>query len=203
MLDSKTVTFRPVANLWALIGDYEFDSDADGKSFAARVEEETGLSKSVTQDAIAEYRRFLYLLAVTDEQRIVPSRIIDEIWHLHLQHTRDYWGRFCPMIGKDLHHVPGGKGRQQRSDYEATLALYREAFGGAAPSRIWPSAQDRVIFYAGLALAVLGGVWLFFSYDILAAVSLVVGIGLMVWKDDRRPGRSQSDGGGCSSCGGD
>ena len=96
--------------------------------------------------AVEEYRRFCFLAASGDEG-VSPSAEVDEVWHLHLQYTRDYWERFCPQVLRmSLHHEPGGRSRTQdrrfRAQYAETLARYQAVFG-APPEAFWPSSTKR------------------------------------------------------------
>lgn len=96
--------------------------------------------------AVEEYRRFCFL-AATDEAGVSPSAEVDEVWHLHLQHTRDYWDRFCPQVlRKNLHHEPGGRSRTRdrvfRAQYAETLARYQQVFG-PPPEAFWPGTVAR------------------------------------------------------------
>ncbi|MBV8500148.1 MAG: TIGR04222 domain-containing membrane protein [Paucibacter sp.] len=94
--------------------------------------------------AIEEYRRFC-LLAISGTQLAVPSDAVDQVWHLHLTFTRDYWQRFCPeVLGRDLHHEPGDAASSalMRERYAQTLACYAETFG-PPPEAWWPSTRER------------------------------------------------------------
>jgi hypothetical protein len=43
----------------------------------------------LTDRAIGEYRRFLYLTQIAAHD-LTPSKAIDSIWHLHLLYTQSY-----------------------------------------------------------------------------------------------------------------
>ena len=47
------------------------------------------------QRVIFEYRRFIYLVAVCGE--MTPSKVVDEVWHLHLEDTESYFTKFAAM----------------------------------------------------------------------------------------------------------
>lgn len=90
---------------------------------------------------IEEYRRFAFL-AVAAGHPVSPSDAVDQVWHLHLLYTRNYWGEFCPrVLGTTLHHGPAQGGAQEQekfSDwYAKTLSSYRTFFG-EPPADIWP-----------------------------------------------------------------
>ncbi len=88
--------------------------------------------------AIKEYKKFLFL-ALTSEVAVTPSLDIDEVWHVHILHTRGYRS-FCNLIGRNLDHDPGmpnARGDFQ-GQYRATLRYYSKVFQCPAPGSIWP-----------------------------------------------------------------
>jgi uncharacterized protein (TIGR04222 family) len=105
---------------------------------------EQGWSPAEAREAIEEYRRFCLLAATaTAASRAIPSDAVDQVWHLHLTFTRDYWLRFCPeALGTDLHHEPGPADAAMRERYAETLARYAETFG-PPPARWWPGTRER------------------------------------------------------------
>jgi uncharacterized protein (TIGR04222 family) len=77
---------------------------------------------------------------------VTPSKVVDEVWHLHLIYTQSYWGEFCPhVLGRPLHHDPGqgrrGEAQRHAQQYADTLASYRRIFGCDPPAEIWPSRR--------------------------------------------------------------
>ena len=54
--------------------------------------------------AISEYCHWIYLLACVTDRLFAPNPDMDQIWHSHILHTRDYI-RFCNIIkGEYIHH---------------------------------------------------------------------------------------------------
>jgi len=101
---------------------------------------EQAWSLEQAREALEEYRRFC-LLAATGPA--IPSQEVDQVWHLHLSFTRDYWQRFCPeALGCDLHHEPGPANALMRERYAETLARYAETFG-PPPLAWWPGTRQR------------------------------------------------------------
>ncbi len=133
--------------LWQALSAYEVGpADAD-LSFKQRLARENGWSAQRAACAYEEYRRFLYL-AVTAPHPVTPSDAVDQVWHLHLTYTRDYWERLCPdVLGRALHHGPtkGGRAEGERffEQYALTLRAYEAAFG-PAPADVWPDARRRL-----------------------------------------------------------
>ena len=116
-------------------------------TFAARLARENRWSQPQAERVIREYKRFCYL-AVTEGHEVTPSDAVDQVWHLHLTYSRDYWLTYCPeVLQADLHHGPtrGGTAERRRFylQYAATLAAYESAFGEPPPSDIWPTAHKR------------------------------------------------------------
>jgi hypothetical protein len=133
--------------LWGRIKAHAFDKPGDEMPFSKRPAQENGWPQEFASRVIEEYRRFVYLGCIAKEE-VIPSDEVDQVWHLHLAYSRDYWGEFCEkVLRRLLHHGPTEGGASERSRYEAnyrrTLALYKEAFGEEVPMDIWPPAQIR------------------------------------------------------------
>ena len=135
------------SDLWQRLSSYKVGPDAASLSFAARLSRENRWSAEHTELVLEEYKRFCYL-AVTAAHEVTPSDAVDQVWHLHLTYSRDYWQEFCPNILRaDLHHGPTAGGTAERTryydQYAATLASYETAFDAAPPPDIWPDAARR------------------------------------------------------------
>jgi hypothetical protein len=126
------------------LAQFTFDDPTAERPFTVRLAEENGWTPEFTLRAIEEYRRFLYL-AVTCDHSVVPSQIVDKVWHLHLIYTRSYWNDLCRgVLGRPLHHhpSPGGAEAEEASQHAISrmFASYRAAFG-EPPYDIWPQAS--------------------------------------------------------------
>ncbi len=82
-----------------------------------------------------EYRRFLTMKRLEPQAELVPSKLMDEMWHAHILDTRRYI-RDCQLLfGQYLHHFPylgiGGQEAVEALDrrFEDTKARYRRLFG--------------------------------------------------------------------------
>ncbi|MFM8953133.1 MAG: glycine-rich domain-containing protein, partial [Planctomycetaceae bacterium] len=94
------------ARLWAGISAHPLDDPRAPLTFTARLARENGWSIARAVRVVEEYRRFV-LLAVTVGEPMTPSEDVDQVWHLHLVYTRDYWNAFCDgVLGVPLHHGP-------------------------------------------------------------------------------------------------
>ena len=133
--------------LWKRLADYQIGPETATLSFASRLSRENRWEHDFTTRVINEYKRFCYL-TVTAGEEVTPSDAVDQVWHLHLTYSREYWDEFCPkVLGADLHHGPTAGGKHEKArfydQYAATLAAYEEAFGEAPPADIWPDAKRR------------------------------------------------------------
>lgn len=133
--------------LWSRIACFTPDDPQADFQFTDRLARENGWSKAFAAGAIEEYKKFVYLAAVS-ERHVTPSDIVDQVWHLHLTFTRSYWDMLCGgVLQKPLHHNPtkGGPAERARyrTQYAETLALYRSEFGCDAPQAFWPDAHAR------------------------------------------------------------
>ncbi|MEP3422139.1 MAG: hypothetical protein ABJN35_10430 [Erythrobacter sp.] len=137
----------PQNALWDRLSRYEIGPQGASLSFAARLARENRWSDEHTELVIEEYKRFCYL-AMTAGREVTPSDAVDQVWHLHLTYSRDYWQEFCPnILGADLHHGPTAGGSVEKSryydQYAETLAAYEAAFDASPPPDIWPDAARR------------------------------------------------------------
>ena len=135
------------SDLWHRIAAHQIGPVDASLTFAGRLARENRWGLDHAERVIGEYRRFCYL-AITTGHEVTPSDAVDQVWHLHLTYSRDYWGVFCPQVlGSDLHHGPTAGGPVERDryyrQYAATLAAYEQAFGRAPPFDIWPAAARR------------------------------------------------------------
>jgi hypothetical protein len=89
--------------------------------------QEHGIPKSEAEQCFEETKKFLTLCATNQGINYSPSKVVDEMWHQFILHTRDYF-EFCNHLGGFIHHQPAAK-RQPRS-YEKTRRDLRKLFGG-------------------------------------------------------------------------
>ena len=128
--------------LWNKIAQHSIDDPRAAFPMSSKLAAEQNWSPGFTRQAIDEYRRFIYLCCV-GPHGASPPPIVDEVWHMHLTYTQDYWQRFCrDTLGRDIHHHPssGGPDEKERHDrwYADTLILYEHTFGSPPPASIWP-----------------------------------------------------------------
>jgi hypothetical protein len=131
--------------LWRRLQGHSFE-EGKGLSFAQRLARERRWTVGFARGAIGEYRKFCFL-AVTAGEACTPSVEVDEVWHLHLIYSRDYWDVWCgQVLGIKLHHdpTPGGKAAAAayREQYARTLLAYELVFG-PPPAAYWPAGHVR------------------------------------------------------------
>jgi len=133
-MSSKT----PDTELWIRVENYNFDLPLCEYGLATRLAKENCWTIAFTGKAISEYKKFMYLAAISD-QMVAPSPVIDIVWHEHIIFTQSY-ADFCMMIGKNIQHIPSvNSTRQTQSLIQSrkyTESFYTEHFGDL-PSDIW------------------------------------------------------------------
>lgn len=124
--------------LWSKIVAYDFDNPPSEYGFSVRLANENFWTKDFTDQAILEYKKFMYL-AATSEFMVSPSEIIDTVWHQHLIFTQSYQN-FCELLGKQVQHIPSTHNREEferfRQAKERTVKFYERDFG-QQPKNIW------------------------------------------------------------------
>jgi hypothetical protein len=117
--------------IWQQVLAFDLDEPTAPYTFTMRLALEKKWTVTFTDNAILEYKKFMYLLAVSGES-LSPSPIVDEVWHLHLTYSRSY-DAFCAILGKDVKHVPSNHSPTDllklKRSVEKTKALYHLHFG--------------------------------------------------------------------------
>ncbi|GAA2816370.1 hypothetical protein EDC40_10983 [Aminobacter aminovorans] len=133
--------------LWNKIAGYDFDDPQAEAPFSVRLARENGWTPGRAKAAIDQYRRFIYLVCISDDM-LSPSPDVDKVWHLHLTYTKDYWKRFCDeTLAQEVHHYPSrGASEGQgvlRDAYARTLELLSAEFGEDPVAAVWPGVDVR------------------------------------------------------------
>lgn len=149
--------------LWQRIEQHPFETPAQATDFTRRLAREQHWSLAHARRAIQEYRRYAFLACVAGRE-LTPSVDVDEVWHLHLCHSVDYWTRWCPdALGCTLHHQPNaglpGDPARFRAQYADTLAEYERWFG-PPPEDVWPSTAAQFAAPARMRRVDTGRYWL-------------------------------------------
>ncbi|MFP9098833.1 glycine-rich domain-containing protein [Flavobacterium sp. RHBU_24] len=123
--------------LWQKVLNFDFDGPGD-YTFSIRLAKENHWTRNFTQQALLEYRKFMYL-AATSGSMVSPSEIVDIVWHQHLIFTQSYT-EFCTLLGRQIQHIPSTHNKQEAETFkqakEHTTRQYNSVFG-AQPKAIW------------------------------------------------------------------
>lgn len=124
--------------LWNQILAFDLDKPMSEYGFSIRLAHENNWPASFTEQAILEYKKFMYL-AATSGTMVSPSEIVDTVWHQHLIFTHSY-DEFCQILGKKVAHIPSTHNKAQAAQFEEakkqTTQAYRQAFG-EQPYTFW------------------------------------------------------------------
>lgn len=131
----------PGTALWQRIENFSLDEAGVDFPFSRKLAKENNWDIGFTTAAITEYKKFVYLCCILP-QGASPSYIVDQVWHMHLIYTQNYWDLFCEKIlQRKLHHHPSTGGQEERQKHddwqEDTLEQYRHIFGTEPPPHIW------------------------------------------------------------------
>lgn len=204
--------------LWDKLAAFDFSLSGPELTLFAKLTKATTLSSEMVGYVMNEYRKFLYLAAVSDRV-VAPSKLLDDVWHIHMLDTRAYLNGLCSgVIGKTIHHMPGRPVAYKDEAYLRTLQFYQEEFGYPPNQRIWPNPRkSRLwiwksrVFYS---LFLLGFGLLVFSNSkilILGLLMMIIAWGVysgryapvtLGTKSSRDSGGCGGDGGGGDGCGG-
>lgn len=158
--------------LWNKILHFDFDNPPSEYGFSTRLANENFWTKTFTEKAILEYKKFMYL-ATTSDAMVSPSEIVDIVWHQHLIFTQLYQ-EFCNLIGKQIQHIPSTHNKEEFEKFkqakERTKKLYFEEFG-EQPSAIW----EFITMYDSLNLdKATFKIRTFIIFGILAFIALTI-----------------------------
>jgi len=105
--------------------------------------EKKDMDEAMVDRMMAEYRRFIEIRLNFPEVSIVPSELVDEVWHTHILFSKDYF-RFCDVVnhGEYIHHNPFLSGDNLIGDpsIRNTLTYYRQLYG-KPDQEIWPTSS--------------------------------------------------------------
>ncbi len=115
--------------------------ERDGRSFAQQLAERTGLALPEALRLEAEYRRFLYIAALTPSPR-EPAGLLRTAWEHHAG-FEGYLYDFCPgILERHLPLCPPSK--ISGPAYAASRIDYASEFGTLPPAPFWPAPETRM-----------------------------------------------------------
>lgn len=75
--------------------------------------------------AVIRYKKFLKLLCKYSDIPLAPVPDIDEVWHTHILHTKNYTRDCLDIFGKFAHHTPVQEGDARMEEVlDNTTKLY-------------------------------------------------------------------------------
>lgn len=133
--------------MWERVRDHVLDQPDSPFPLTTRLAREQGWPLALARTAVEEYRKFAFL-AMAAGHPVSPSHAIDQVWHLHLLYTRDYWDVWCArVLGRPLHHEPSTGGAKEGAKFDGwygrTLESYRRFFGEPGPAWCWPTPEAK------------------------------------------------------------
>jgi len=192
--------------------DFQVVSNGDKALFWQKLCKENAWSLTFSKNAFDEYKKFIYLAKIYG-CKVVPSKTVDTIWHLHMTFTKSYWNELCQeVLQMEFHHVPSPPGEVAKcldnECYEKTKELYKNEFGYTPPSLYWPPLSKRkynkfhVSFISFFCATLLTACTSTMFNDIELLLKWVIGIfviyKILSWFG--KGGSGGSGGGGGSSC---
>lgn len=128
-------------SLWVHVRGAMLPVDRDGRSFAQQLADLTGLPGRAADVLELEYRRFLYLAALTPSPR-EPLGLLRRAWEYHAG-FEGYLFDFCPWV-LDRHLPVRPITKLSAPAYAATWFDYAAEFGAPPPEPYWPAPETRM-----------------------------------------------------------
>ena len=195
--------------------NFKVSSNGDLELFWSTLASEYGWSLSYAKEAFSEYKKFLWL-AKNSQNRVVPSRVVDKVWHLHMTFTKSYWHELCKnILHFELHHVPSSNNSSSkeldRLGYENTLETYELEFGVPPSAKYWPAFSKhkfnmfKYVIFPFFIVTFLTACSLSSKEDLMTVLKWSVGIYILYkvlkWFSSNG-GSGRCGGSSCGSCGG-
>lgn len=122
----------------------------DLERFVAKLQRDHGhhiRDEAMARAAVEEYRRMLQLIQRFPERPVVPSKLVDLVWHEHILDTARYKRDCLRMFGRYVHHNPSFGGEEEKAELEAQqgemFRLYQETFHELPPVAVWPTLRKK------------------------------------------------------------
>ncbi|MFD1795651.1 hypothetical protein FQV27_04265 [Paracoccus aurantiacus] len=115
---------------------------SDGSDLGVVLTDRYHISPQRTAALLTEYRRFLYLVSLSDGV-LAPSTMVDQLWHLHLADDAAWRTYSRKFFGRELRHIPGRPAPENDPAYLSTLRMIREEFDVSPDPEFWPDPSSR------------------------------------------------------------
>lgn len=101
--------------------------------------------ESIARQHEIELKRYLLLCALHPFANYGMRGPVDNLWHVFIFHTKEYFD-FCKKISRGyIHHIPEDPDDHEKkaggNTYKAMLDAYRVTFNSAPPFDIWPKLK--------------------------------------------------------------
>ncbi len=100
-------------------------------------------NKDEYEEALIEFKKFIFISKLVDGKVGMTSEIVDEIWHQFILFTPQYHDFCKEILGKYLHHSPHTSSTSTDDKKKGTLNFfenYRSIFGEIP--EIWNVSED-------------------------------------------------------------
>lgn len=112
--------------LWKRIENFELEKEDEEFGFLTKLSYENSWSVQFTEDAVYEYKKFMFLAAVSNTM-VSPSKIIDIVWHQHLTYSKSY-EEFCAILGKKIKHIPSTGKKEEKEVLKKAVDYTKNAY---------------------------------------------------------------------------
>ncbi|WP_188527457.1 hypothetical protein [Sinisalibacter lacisalsi] len=148
----------------------------DGREFHGALAQANDLPLADAREIEVEYRRFLYLAAISDAPRVVPAQI-RQAWQMHARNP-DYVHFCTSVLGKPLPLDDTTRMLGASRAYHQTRAAYMREFGHRPPALYWPDGVAPRVPRWLVAHAAILGLSGAFAYGRGEPLFLAAGVGL-------------------------
>ncbi|WP_219932527.1 hypothetical protein [Microbulbifer sp. YPW1] len=147
--NSETKQFHPaLLNTVALLSPAVASLDFARLKHKVTQTAEAEMTEEAWDKGEEEYRRFLTLKQMYPGVSLVPSKLVDQVWHAHILDTRAYRQDCNTVFGRFIDHYPYfgiyGEDDQQalQDSFDQTIELYERHFGPYPAGAAHPARCD-------------------------------------------------------------